>query len=195
MADLNGTFEVNTAGWAAQGGGSIARQTTTAHTGVASAEVTTGGADASGAAISMTGDAPQTSTWVLSGYVQAHAAGDVGKTVLLSANPTGGTAEEFETGTATLVAGPGGWQKVTAAITWANASHTAAVIAVVQSGAGAAFNIDVDDVQYARNLAYVPASAPNSSGLWIPGVPAANYAEPSDAQKAAMIASGLYTGA
>ncbi len=190
MTDLNGTFEVDVAGWA--GGGTIARQTTTAHAGVASALVTTGGSNGSGVAISMSGDAAQSSNWDAAAHFQAHGVDDVGRTVNLIVGTTGGTGETFTSATVTLAAG---WQRVPLAVAFANASHTAATINTLQLNAGAAILFDLDDVTFARHLAYAPAGVPLATGLWVPGVPAGAYSEPSDGKTATLIASALYTGA
>ncbi len=190
ISDLNGGFETNTTGWA--GGGTIARQTTTAHSGVASALVTTAGAGGTGVAATMTGDAAQGTNWDAAGYYQAHGAGDIGRTVELLVGTVGGSAENFTAPIVTLTAG---WQQTSVAVAFANASHTAATVNALQVGAGAAVLFDLDDVTLARHLAYAPAGVPLVTGLWVPGKPAGNYSEPSDAATAQLITSGLYSGA
>ncbi len=195
MATLNGDFESDASGWAGSGGGAIARQTTTAHTGTASANVTSGAVDLTGARATMTGDAAQSSTWDLSAYLQAHAGGDVGRGACVAITTIGGVAETFRSSAITLALGPGSWQLATATATFVNASHTDALLNVAQNGAGAACNIDVDTVQYARHLTYLPSGVPLVTELWVPGKPAGNYSEPIDATTTVLIASGIYAGA
>jgi len=193
MATLNGSFDVDTSGWTPDGTSTITRQTTTYVTPPASAVIVTDGTADHGATYSMAGDAVQNGTYDATAYVQQHGVGDNGRQVYISLVSVGGTAES---GLGTPVSLGAGWQQVTVTKQFVNASHTAALICIRQSGAGAAINCDVDLVQFGRRLTYNGAGNPLNSGLWVPGVPAGNgTVYNNDALTAALIASGLYTGA
>jgi hypothetical protein len=192
MATMNGQFTTDTSGWAVDGTSTITRQTTPYLIAPASAVVVTDGTADHGATYSMSGDAAQNSTWDASCYVQQHGVGDNGRHVYLQIASVGGTGENAKSSDVVLAAG---WQQATVTFQFANASHTAASVNVRQSGAGAAINVDLDVVQFARHLVYAAAGNPLNSGLWVPGVPAANFSEPNDTTTAQLIASGLYTGA
>jgi hypothetical protein len=140
----------------------------------------------------LTGNAAQTTTYTASAYVQAHSVGDVGRVVNLRASAVAGTAETFDAPSVTLGAG---WTFTTVDAAYAQAGHTAAQVVLREFGAQTAFSFDVDTVVFARHLVYLPAGNPFQTGLWFPGVPASNYAEPTDAKVALLIATGVYSGA
>lgn len=193
MATMNGNFAIDTSGWAVDGTSTITRQTTTYATPPASAVVVTDGTADHGAVYSMSGDAVQNATYDASALLQQHGVGDNGRLMYLQIASVGGTAENNKSSNVALGAG---WQLATVTFQFANASHTAAQVCIRQSGAGAAVNCDVDTVQFGRHLNYAGAGAPLNSGLWVPGVPAANCVPMNnDALTASLIASGLYTGA
>lgn len=193
MAVLNGNFVTDVSGWSVDGTSTITRQTTTYAVAPASAVIVTDGTADHGATYSMSGDAVQNGTYDASCYLQQHAVGDNGRHMYLQIASVGGTGENAKSSDVVLAAG---WQQATVTFQFLNASHTAAQVCVRQSGAGAAVNCDVDVVQFGRHLSYAGAGTPLNSGLWVPGVPAANCVPMNnDTLTANLIASGLYTGA
>ncbi len=192
MAVLNGGFETNTTGWVVDGTSTITRQTTTAHEGAASAVVLTDGTADHGVTAAMSGDAAQNSTWDATGYFQQHAVGDNGRHVYLQISSTGGSAENAKSSDVVLAAG---WQLGTVTFQFLNGSHTAASVNVRQSGAGAAFSVDIDSITFGRHLTYAPAGVPLVSNLWLPGFPAAAFTSNLDTDTTALIASAMYAGA
>jgi hypothetical protein len=187
----NPSFEIDVSGWSLVGGATLTRQTTPVWSGAASALLTTGGAANSGVQTINSNNPPQNSTWLATAYVQAHAAGDVGKVVYLQVASLGGTAESFLQ-TFTLAAG---WQPVSVQYQFLNTGHTDQTFNVRQSGAGAAFNVDLDAASMARKLHYLPTQPPVTSQLWVPGVPAADWFDPSDTDVTILINSAMYAGA
>lgn len=149
----NGGGETDATSWTVRGGGTVARATSDSKFGSASIEV---GTSASGdGTIWDNGLLPatQSQVYAVSGWLKAKAAGDVGKTVTVIVESTGGTYEQLVNTGHVLTAD---WAEFTGSGTWANAAHTKATIALFDASGQSGYDFYADGLQYVASSIPLP---------------------------------------